>query len=66
MNLDFSKTTSKAKKMSNDSLWFAYNDCIDAMKALESVQCGLGCKDSNYYKDEAGVYFQELKRRVLV
>jgi hypothetical protein len=61
--MDFSKLTSKAKKMNINQLIFARQDCLEAMEALNGFPCGLGAKDSNYYKDEAGVYFNELKRR---
>ena len=60
--LNWKTTEARAKKMDDDQLAFATNDCYEAAAAIGPVAFG---KDESYYHDEASVYIQELNRRRL-
>ena len=60
-SINWNLKQSIAKKMSNDELIFAINDCSECIRALGNDE--MKGKDSNYYRDEMSIYSQELERR---
>ena len=63
--LDHESTRRRARKMSTDALEFAAADALEAAYMAEDLERA-GCrvsKSGGYYRDEAGVYRTELRRR---
>lgn len=66
--LDFAATKQRARRMTLDALRFSANDAAEAAEmaeALEQAGCPVS-KTGGYYRDEAGVYRTELRRREAV
>lgn len=63
--LDFTACRARARRMTDASLAFAANDAAEATDAAEELERA-GCrvsKTGGYYRDEAAVYREELRRR---
>jgi len=59
--LNWTATEARAKRMTDEQLTWAIDDCITTAQLLgPGEQIG---KDQGYYHDEASVYRQELNRR---
>ena len=64
---DFALLTEIARGMTNDALRYSRkdaNEAADAADALERAGCRV-LKTGGFYRDEAGVYATEMKRRGL-
>ena len=63
--IDFEATKKRARKMTDAALLWSANDAAEAAEMAEKLERG-GCpvsKTGGYYRDEAGVYRTELRRR---
>jgi hypothetical protein len=58
--INWSNVAFRARRMTTDSLIYAYRDCVAAAATIPEDAIG---KDASYYRDEASVYRQELSRR---
>jgi len=64
-SLNFTETKRRARKMSDAALLWSANDAAEAAEMAEELERA-GCpvsKTGGYYRDEAGVYRAELRRR---
>lgn len=64
---DFALLTEIARGMTNDALRYSRKDSNEAASAADDLERA-GCrvlKTGGYYRDEAGVYGAEMKRRGL-
>ena len=65
---DFALLTEIARGMTNAALFYSRkdaNEAADAADALERAGCRV-LKTGGFYRDEAGVYAAEIKRRGLL
>lgn len=65
LQLDFSATKARARRMSAESLEWSARDAFEAALAAEALEAAghRVSKTGGYYRDEAGVYRAELRRR---
>lgn len=65
---DFALLTEIARGMTNDALRYSRKDANEASKAADELERAghRVLKTGGYYKDEAGIYAAEMKRRGLV
>lgn len=63
--LDFRATETRARRMTNDALRYSAQDASEAAVMADSLELDgfRVLKSGGYYRDEAGVYRAELKRR---
>mgnify|MGYP003152237803 CR=1 FL=1 len=64
---DFALLNENARGMTNDALRYSRkdaNEAADAADALERAGCRV-LKTGGFYRDEAGIYAAEMKRRGL-
>lgn len=64
---DFAALTERARNMTNDALRYSRKDANEAAKAADELdRAGYKVlKSGGYYRDEAGVYGAEMRRRGL-